>query len=368
MLTTAEAAHSGSPLLSVDFSATDRVVVAVSGGSDSTALLLLARDHFHPRNALDRIVAVTVDHRLRAEAADEAAAVSRLCASLGLSHRTMRWEGGRPSSGIQEAARRARYRLLAEAAADAGAAIVLTGHTMDDQAETLAMRMDRGTGRGLSGIPPATLYERKVWFVRPLLGRTRADLRTFLEGHGQSWIDDPSNADPSYERVRTRQTLGAGARDDAASKAVTAYASREAAARAAAAVIASPQIWAFDAKAAVADLMPDRAQDDGASALSLSAVMAWVGRRDHLPSADRVEAAWRFCREAASRERLTVSGCLLEKHANRVTIRREARNRRPPGFAFDHLVPSPDYPMASALALRTGLPPGPPPPVSGYPD
>jgi len=199
--------------LTTDFSAIDLAgrscaVVAVSGGGDSLALLLLLRDFLEQQPSLKLdILAVTVDHGLRPEAADEARQVARLCAELGIRHRTMRWDEPKPRTGISDAARQARQRLLVEAATDAGADIILLGHTADDQAETTQMRLARGTGRGLAGIAPATLYDRRVWFVRPLLNMRREELRNYLRSRAVSWIDDPSNTDPHYERVRVRQAL-----------------------------------------------------------------------------------------------------------------------------------------------------------------
>lgn len=183
------------------------VVVAVSGGSDSLAALLLLHRLIDERRLATRLVAVTVDHGLRPESADEARAVAALCAHSGIAHRTMRWTGPRPPSGLAEAARLARYRLLADAAAEAGSDLVITGHTRDDQAETCLMREARGEGRGLSGMDRATLYGRRLWIARPLLSAGRQELRNWLVRQGVEWIDDPSNARLDSERVRARQVL-----------------------------------------------------------------------------------------------------------------------------------------------------------------
>ena len=143
--------------------------LAVSGGGDSLALLLLARAALP-----GRVKAATVDHGLRPDSAAEARRAGEFCAALGIPHTIRRWEGEKPVAGLQAAAREARYRLLAEAADDADCSLVMTGHTLDDQAETVAMRRERGAGRGLSGIAPATLHDKRIWFVRPLIGQRRA--------------------------------------------------------------------------------------------------------------------------------------------------------------------------------------------------
>ncbi len=185
------------------------VVVAVSGGSDSIALLLLAVAWARHNNVSLQIA--TVDHGLRPEAAAEAAFVASLCESLDVFHVTLAWEGIKPVNGISEAARNARYRLLEEFAGDVGADTILVGHTADDQAETIAMRLKRNggsaSGRGLSGMAPVTRLRDNVILIRPLLGLSRQMLRDYLLEHNQSWIEDPSNFDASYERVNIRLEL-----------------------------------------------------------------------------------------------------------------------------------------------------------------
>jgi tRNA(Ile)-lysidine synthase len=186
-----------------------RILVAVSGGSDSIGLLLLLDEAVKAAPHLKiSLCAATVDHALRAGSADEAREVAALCASLGIPHTVAIWQGDKPKTGIMAAAREARYGLLAEAAEALGADLIVTGHTSDDQHETLRMRGMR-TEQVSSGIADAVHFDRRVWILRPLLFSTRADIRTFLEERGVPWIDDPSNEDAKYERVRMRRQLSA---------------------------------------------------------------------------------------------------------------------------------------------------------------
>jgi len=184
--------------------------LGVSGGSDSLALLKLAQDWAAASDR--RIVAYTVDHGLRPEAAREAADVERRCAALGVPHRTLRWNP--PADRTTQArARRARHALLATAVRTDGGSLLLLGHTEDDQAETVAMRMRAGSGvaglAGMRNIAPSPVWPegRGVAVARPLLTERREDLRDELCANGWLWIDDPSNANHEYERVRVRAEL-----------------------------------------------------------------------------------------------------------------------------------------------------------------
>ncbi|MEX0346244.1 MAG: tRNA lysidine(34) synthetase TilS [Rhizobiaceae bacterium] len=195
----------------IDFAARRSVIIAVSGGSDSTALLIAFKhwiEHTH-RNL--RIICVTVDHGLRPASAAEARHVATLCARLGVAHRTCLWVGDKPETGIAAAAREARYALLAEAARDEGTDIILTGHTANDQAETVHMRRARGHHadhpRGLAGMARMTLFDGEDWIVRPLLDTRRETLRDVLTNHGVEWIEDPTNEDENFERVGVRKLL-----------------------------------------------------------------------------------------------------------------------------------------------------------------
>ncbi|MFV0490214.1 MAG: tRNA lysidine(34) synthetase TilS [Pseudorhodobacter sp.] len=182
-----------------------RIGVAVSGGGDSLALLhLLAR--LAPEEGW-QIQAATVDHALRPESAAEARQVAEICAHLGIRHKVLRWDHGPVSGNLQDAARRARYRLLGDWAAGEDISHVALAHTADDQAETFLMGLSRVAGLdGLVGMRPCWAHGQ-VRFVRPLLGARRAELRDYLKDRRIGWIDDPSNDDPRYARVRARRAL-----------------------------------------------------------------------------------------------------------------------------------------------------------------
>jgi tRNA(Ile)-lysidine synthase len=189
------------------------LVLAVSGGPDSTALLLLVARWRKALRRGPKLVAITIDHGLRAEARREALAVKRLARSLGVSHRTLRWSGRKPSTGLQEAARLERYRLLANAARQAHAHHVLTAHTLDDQAETVLIRLTRGSGIGglaaMARVAPIPSGEGGISLVRPLLVVRKARLLATLRKAGVAYADDPSNRDPRFTRARLRAAMPA---------------------------------------------------------------------------------------------------------------------------------------------------------------
>ncbi|WP_273755015.1 tRNA lysidine(34) synthetase TilS [Bartonella sp. MM73XJBT.G] len=232
-----------------DFIQCRRVILAVSGGSDSLALMFLVKEYLDTLSIPLEIIAVTVDHQLRKESAREAETVAEICHDHHIKHITVRWEGKKPKTHIASSARIARYNLLVQEAQKQRASLIMTGHTFNDQVETYQMRSQRlqksrgglqksrgalrsevgamcdedharetreniaekNDGilyeRGLSCIPRESLLHRKVRLIRPLLGVKRQTLRNYLSVQGKVWIDDPSNEDRSFERVRVRQSL-----------------------------------------------------------------------------------------------------------------------------------------------------------------
>ncbi len=181
------------------------LAVAVSGGSDSLALLHLAK--CWSDNEGVRVTAITVDHGLRPESAGEAQVVEAWAAALGVPHVTLAWPGDKPRTGLQAAARKARYDLMSQWCRDNHVDFLLTGHTMNDQAETVAMRLKRtSTDESIAGIRPEIIWNQ-IRVLRPLLQVKREALRDLLRGLGQRWIDDPSNDNMAFERVRVRLEL-----------------------------------------------------------------------------------------------------------------------------------------------------------------
>lgn len=180
------------------------VGLAVSGGPDSLALLLLA----HATLGTDRIAVATVDHGLRAQSADEAALVARICVDLGVAHRTV-WLGMTAGTAVQERARIARYHALDAWCRECSLGALVTAHHADDQAETLVMRMNRGAGlRGLAGMRArAVVPGGTVALLRPLLGWRRDELTAVVDAAGLTAVDDPSNRAMQFERVRVRAGL-----------------------------------------------------------------------------------------------------------------------------------------------------------------
>ena len=193
--------------LFADWKAAPAIVLAVSGGPDSVALMWLAARWRRTLARGPRLVAVTVDHGLRAEAKAEARDVKRLARALDLPHRTMRWTGAKPKTGLPAAARAARYRLLAQAARASGATHILTAHTRDDQAETLLMRLLRGSGiAGLAAM--ARQSERDgVLLARPFLHVSKSQLIATLKKAKLGFADDPTNRDLNFARPRIRTLM-----------------------------------------------------------------------------------------------------------------------------------------------------------------
>lgn len=265
------------------FEASPALAVAVSGGRDSLALALLAHDWSRERQG--KVVALIVDHGLRAESAAETATTLGVLAGHGIEGVRLAWSGGKPRTGLQEAAREARYGLLRKECWRRGILHLLLAHHADDQAETVAMRAVRGSGRdGLAGMA-ALVEQPEVRLLRPLLSVRRANLTATLVARGVQWLDDPSNTDPRFERARLRL---AGQETPV----ILPGAAPERAAREGGLARAAVDVLEFDQHGHAAI---DRSRFGHLShtlkAGLLSRVIQAAGGRDHPPRRDRLERA-----------------------------------------------------------------------------
>ncbi len=194
--------------LFADLEPIPRLLIAVSGGPDSVALLGLLSE-WAATPGRPTLMAATVDHGLRAGSAAEADHVAALCQRLGVPHTTLQWTGPKPRTGLQAQARAARYSLMAQEAQRLGGAALVTAHTADDQAETILMRMAHGSGpAGLIGMKTRSVRAGLI-VLRPLLGVAKARLVATAKARGLPFVADPSNAEPRFERVRWRALLPA---------------------------------------------------------------------------------------------------------------------------------------------------------------
>lgn len=311
------------------------LVLAVSGGPDSTALLVLAARWRKRRRKGPELLAVTVDHGLRAEAAKEAAAVKRLARSLGVAHRTVKWKNGKPSTGIQEKARMVRYDLLMKEAARAGAAHLLTAHSRDDQAETVLFRLARGSGiAGLGAMAKVTPLGGG-FLVRPFLDLPKARLIATLAARKIAFVDDPSNADTKYTRVRWRALMPQLAGEGLHADRLASFAVRMRRANAAIdtmvdavaqrAIVTGPHALAYDA-ALFAEL-----PEEVALRLIGRAVAA-VGNEGtvELGKLEALVTALRGALAADARFRRTLAGAMVTLAQDRVAIERAPQRRNSP--------------------------------------
>ncbi|WP_293385439.1 tRNA lysidine(34) synthetase TilS [Phenylobacterium sp.] len=285
------------------------IAVALSGGGDSLALLLAAADW---AAAVRRpLLVLTVDHGLRPESAHWTATCATTAARLGAAFQALAWTGDKPASGLPAAARGARHALLADAAREAGARVILMGHTADDMLEAGRMRAEGSTTPTPREWSPSPAWPqgRGLFLLRPLLGTRRAEIRAWLTGRGEAWIDDPANEDMAYARARARRDLPAAA-PPAAAEPASAKALAEACQADATGGLAI-------SRAALA------AADDAARLRFLSAVCLCAAGTSHPPARARVKA---LARRIADGEGFTASlaGARVEADESEVRFRREA--------------------------------------------
>jgi len=326
--------------LFADWKAAPAIVLAVSGGPDSIALMWLAARWRRALARGPRLIAVTVDHGLRAEGAREARDVKRLARSLDLPHRTLRWTGTKPKAGLPAAARAARYRLLAQAARQSRATHILTAHTRDDQAETLLMRLLRGSGiAGLAAMARQSEHDG-LRLARPFLHVSKSQLVATLKRAKVDFADDPTNRDVNFTRPRIRMLMPALAAEGGDARCLARLASRLARANAAVEVLAdaaerylalrdreSPQPG-FNAEAFAA--MPEE--------IRLRLLLRAINRFGHEGPAElgKVEtllaaldrASVENARAARPRLKLTLAGALVSLTGGRIFVEPAPPRRR----------------------------------------
>ena len=307
------------------------LAVAVSGGADSLALCLLADAWARQRGG--SVVGLTVDHGLRAEAAAEAERVGLWLAARGIRHHILVWRPPAALRNIQAAARAARYELLFGWCASAGCLHLLSAHHREDQAETLLLRLARGSG--LDGLAAMASCRETVAcrLLRPLLAVPRARLAATLREAGQGWIEDPSNRDASYARVRLRAGAGLLAREGLSPARLAATARHLGRARAAledgvtrllarAARLHPAGFAQLDADC-LAELPPEIALR------ALARLAATIGGADHPPRLDRLDRLYRALRAGLTAGR-TLAGCRFLPWRGTLVICREAAAVPPP--------------------------------------
>ncbi len=300
------------------------IAVAVSGGADSLALSVLLHDWAGARGGT--VAALMVDHGLRPESAAEARFAARTLAPLGLQHRILRWRGAKPGSNVQAVARRARYDLLVRWCAARGVLHLVLGHHLDDQAETLLLRLGRGSGlEGLAAMAPATeLPELRL--LRPLLGVPKTRLAATLSARGLDWIEDPGNRDPTQARVRLRLLLPALAKEGLTPARLGAAAGHLGRARAALDVAAARllvrAVAVHPAGFARLDAGPLAAAPAEIALRALARVLMTVGGAEYTPRLDRLQRL--YGRIAAGLARgATLGGCRIVRHRRQLLVVRE---------------------------------------------
>lgn len=313
------------------------LAVAFSGGGDSAALLLAAEAWAKDRGRA--LIALTVDHGIQAAGAAWARACADICAQRGITHRILAWTGPKPATGLPAAARAARHRLLAEAARQAGAPVILIGHTADDILEAAAMRAAGSTTPSPRPWAPSPVWPegRGIFLLRPLIGERRAALRETLTALGETWIDDPANDDPRFARARAR---AAGPHEIALSDAPE---------------VIDP-VFADDG---LGGLIADREALRGAPAALILKAAVCAGGGERLP---RFERAVRIAAMIAGSEAFTatLAGARLIATATKVHVVREAGEAVRGGLADITLAPGMEtvwdgrFAMTATRRLRVG--------------
>lgn len=299
-----------------------RVAVAVSGGADSLALALLLKV-WGDANGVE-VLALTVDHGLRADAAQEARQVGAWMAARGMAHHVLTWaQGPDAQSAVQARAREARYGLMSKWCRAHGVARLFAAHHQGDQAETFVMRLKRAsTLHGLAAMAHMRDLGGGVVLCRPLLGVSKARLTATLLAQGQDWIEDPSNRNPSFERVRVRALIDALGQEGVSAERLAgaargARAVSEALDRAVKAFEASSVQGRGDALHIDARALADMPQAVAERVLALN--LTAVGGGVYPPSPDKVRRLARALGRPGFRAR-TLAGCVVRLGRDGVSI------------------------------------------------
>lgn len=328
MLLTQQSAESGREALleilrcQFHFALPARIGVAVSGGSDSLALMHLLDEYFRDKPV--ELMVASVDHDLRPGSRQEAEQVAELAAGLGLRHKILTWaEGPSEVGNLQDQARQARYQLLTRWARQNGIPLLALGHTADDQAETVLMRLKRAAGvNGLAGIPQRRTQDG-ISLIRPLLEARRSSLRAYLEHRDVAWIEDPSNEDERFERIRTRKALalldelgltvdvlGTVAQNmSKARKALGWYAFLEA-----------RDMMRFDSGAIVIELRKFRTLSDEISHRLMLQAILWISGGQYPPRRQAMIDTVALAQRGGS---ATLGGCRILRHKDDIWVCRE---------------------------------------------
>ncbi len=338
-----------------------RLGVAVSGGGDSVSLMHLLHSIAQEEGA--ELLAATVNHGLRPEAGAEAARVAEQAAQLGVPHETLVWQGWDGAGNLQDQARQARYRLLTDWAQGNALTAIALGHTADDQAETFLMRLGRAAGvTGLSGMSGAR-DQNGVMLLRPMLGVTRQTLRTYLSEIGVDWIEDPSNHDCRFDRIKAREALAGLDALGISANSLTRVAENIAQAREALAVYTQESAR----KIAVVEGGDICMARNGFEALPkeirrriVVGIIAWIAGRGYPPRQSAVEQALAAVSEGKT---LVLAGCLLVPQGDKMWFCRELNavldETAAPSEVWDKrwLLTGPKVPGAQVRALgEAGLP------------
>lgn len=301
-----------------------RIGIAVSGGGDSIALMHLLQQALAELPV--ELMIATVDHRLRPESTREAEFVAQAAASLGLRHDILNWKAGpRQTGNLQDQARRARYDLLTAWARENGIPMLMIGHTADDQAETVLMRLKRASGvSGLSGIARRRTQDG-VMLMRPLLDVRREQLRQYLQERNLPWIDDPSNENEAFERIRMRKAFDQLEQLGLTVEALATVAQNMTKARRALdwyVFTAARDLARIEAGAVVFDLRKFRTLPDEISHRLMLEAILWISGGQYSPRRQPMMETVAAVQRGAS---TTLAGCRILSHKSEIWISRERK-------------------------------------------